>query len=493
MEKELFGDLEDILETILPDSSDSVVLTDEFRDCVLDIIHEYMQDNVHTMMDEDFHEVLLENIFELVRCQFEKEIKFYEYELFQDKIIELVEEYYDSVLPGRSCSDDYRNNKSIRLPRVSSYVTGLQKTLNILRAKPQPEQRTAEWYSFRHNLITASNAYKTLMEENCSEYNQIIYEKCQPLKVPSIKEDENSVVNVDTTLHWGQKIEPISVLIYEDMYCTTIEDFGCVQHSNYKFIGASPDGINVSKRNPEFYGRMLEIKNIVNRDITGIPKLEYWVQMQLQMETSDLPECDFFETRIKEYENETKYLEGMTDDTKLASNINTGDTDCRYQGVIMYFSKKGKPVYRYSPLNIKEDELRKWEDDTRVTEDETPEMVWVKNIYWYLEEFSCVLVMRNKKWFSSVIPIMSKAWDTIEKERVTGYEHRAPMKRTPKKTKPSDNMGCLLTINKSNESVAVNDGTITSCFNLQNMRIRTESMDETRDKMNSPKDDENNT
>ena len=101
--------------------------------------------------------------------------------------------------------------------------------------------------------------------------------------------------------------------------------------------------------------------------------------------------------------------------------------------------------------------------------------------------------MRNKKWFSSVIPIMSKAWDTIEKERVTGYEHRAPMKRTPKKTKPSDNMGCLLTINKSNESVAVNDGTITSCFNLQNMRIRTESMDETRDKMNSPKDDENNT
>ena len=55
------------------------------------------------------------------------------------------------------------------------------------------------------------------------------------------------------------------------MYHTQIKDFGCIQHSKYKFLGASPDGINVDPHN-ERYGRMLEIKNIVNREINGIPK-----------------------------------------------------------------------------------------------------------------------------------------------------------------------------------------------------------------------------
>ena len=65
------------------------------------------------------------------------------------------------------------------------------------------------------------------------------------------------------------------------MYKTCIGEFGCIQHPEYPFLGASPDGINILKDNPRF-GRMLEIKNIVNRDITGIPKKEYWVQMQMQ-------------------------------------------------------------------------------------------------------------------------------------------------------------------------------------------------------------------
>jgi hypothetical protein len=43
---------------------------------------------------------------------------------------------------------------------------------------------------------------------------------------------------------------------------------------------------------------MLEIKNVVSREITGIPKPEYYVQMQLQMEVCDLEECDFLETKL---------------------------------------------------------------------------------------------------------------------------------------------------------------------------------------------------
>ena len=92
----------------------------------------------------------------------------------------------------------------------------------------------------------------------------------------------------------------VEVLLYEDMYDTKVGDYGCIKHRTYSFLGASPDGINdVLSDNGQGngkgngkgngrYGRMLEIKNIVNREIDGIPKKEYWIQMQLQMETCDL-------------------------------------------------------------------------------------------------------------------------------------------------------------------------------------------------------------
>ena len=85
-------------------------------------------------------------------------------------------------------------------------------------------------------------------------------------------------------------------MYYEKTYNTTVGDFGCISHTDYEYIAASPDGINIDDTSP-LYGRMLEIKNTVSRVITGIPKLEYWIQMQIQMEVCDLNECDFLEMK----------------------------------------------------------------------------------------------------------------------------------------------------------------------------------------------------
>jgi len=49
--------------------------------------------------------------------------------------------------------------------------------------------------------------------------------------------------------------------------------------------------------------------------------------------------------------------------------------------------------------------------------------------YWYLDEFSCVLVRRNEKWFEAALPKIKETWETILKERIEGYEHRSPKKR----------------------------------------------------------------
>jgi hypothetical protein len=52
-----------------------------------------------------------------------------------------------------------------------------------------------------------------------------------------------------------------------------------------------------------------------------------------------------------------------------------------------------------------------------------------KRQYWYLDQYSCVLVERNRFWFESAILKIENFWRTIEKERITGYEHRSPKKR----------------------------------------------------------------
>ena len=63
---------------------------------------------------------------------------------------------------------------------------------------------------------------------------------------------------------------------------------------------------------------MVEIKNVVSREINQNPKMEYYIQMQMQMEVCDLDSCDFIETKFVEYdcfsdfkEDNNKYEKGM--------------------------------------------------------------------------------------------------------------------------------------------------------------------------------------
>jgi hypothetical protein len=228
-------------------------------------------------------------------------------------------------------------------------------------------------------------------------------------------------------MHHGQKYEPLSVMLYEDLYNTKIEDFGCIQHPTYKFVGASPDGINVDPESDR-YGRMLEIKNPVSREITGIPKKEYWVQMQLQMEVCDLDECDFLETKFVEYSDRHTFLSDNA-------------TSEKHKGIIIQFYRKdGTPFYAYKPLHLTTDEeILEWEDTTINTYEAEPyQYSYTRYIYWKLEKISCILVMRNREWFENNITQLGRVWKIIEEERVTGYEHRAPVKRADSSKKYED-------------------------------------------------------
>ena len=424
--------LPDCLEEIIPNENVKY-LSDEdevelYEMCIY-LMYEFIQQNPTIITEPNFEEIFDDDINEIIHLHFIDSIHYTEDA--EEEVNEIIQycknDFFEYIIPPRS----YLSSIILHKPNVIK----LTENINTLRNKPQPIQRTSEWYANRYNLITASNAYKIF--ESQAMKNQLIYEKCKPLTSldPLGQTDEEfKFVNVNSPLHWGQKYEPVSVMIYEEKFKTIIEDFGCIKHDKYNFLGASPDGINVDETN-ERYGRMLEIKNIVNREIDGIPKKEYWIQMQLQMEVCDLDECDFLETKFIEYEDYDKFKEdSITDvDTNDEEFINLRESlDNKLKGTIIYFQQKnGSPFYDYMPFDIyDEEDINEWtEEELKKYESEPYEYIYINTIYWKLEKISCVLVCRNREWFNMNVGEMEEFWKLIEYERVNGYEHRQPNRK----------------------------------------------------------------
>jgi putative phage-type endonuclease len=431
--------LEDISHTLLFYDEPSIFTeesTIEIVESALHLMNDYIRDNPDDIYDPNIHEILLDEIKDIFYIQLEDSFfSLTNDEDMEEDMHEILEDAVN-IFITLFCSERLENDE----------LNSIEKQINYLKNFPQPTQRTNEWYKFRHNLITASNAYKAF--ENQPVINQLIYEKCQPLKNETDVEDQKPV-NTNSPLHWGQKYEPLSVLFYEHNNNTKVEEFGCIQHSEYNFLGASPDGI-ITDKSSNLYGRMLEIKNVVSRVINGIPKKEYWIQMQLQMEVCNLNECDFLETKFIEYEDSESY----NTDTKPNFSNKSISIDGKPKGIIIYFNKlDGNPFYVYKPLElVNENDILEWEEtNIQLYQSEKFNYTFVKFIYWKLEVLSCVLVQRDRDWFENHIEQLSNVWKIIEQERNSGYEHRSPMKRKKESMKPSfenKSLGCLLNFNK---------------------------------------------
>jgi putative phage-type endonuclease len=416
-------------------------------------IHSFTEDEIAdltTIIYEETDEYIKNNIINLSSPTFYTNLT--EYVIYHvseltrnsdddDELIEFIEQTIEVYLqfcevPMRS----YKYSIDQQLDELNiniNIVEMLHRQITYLQSIPQPKQKTTEWHEFRYNMISASNLSKVFGSE--SQVNSLIYEKCKPL---DLAYTNHMSCNTESPMHWGVKYEPVTVQIYEDMFQTKIGDFGCIPHPKYTFIGASPDGINIDPTNARF-GRMLEIKNVVSREITGIPKEEYWIQTQIQMETCDLETCDFVETNFEEYKSADEFYE---------------DTEREYKGVILHFIQRPTnaltnalltnsftqtsniPVYIYMPLFVEltTESINDWIAQQKI-EQKSNDLVLFSTIYWYLEEISCVLIPRNRQWFSAALPKIDAVWQTILRERVDGYEHRASKKRIQKINVTSDN------------------------------------------------------
>ena len=400
----------------------------ELTTTAYDIMEEYITQNILSLSSPNFYDSMILHTAEVlyVDVMYSYNIDNDIDENYDERLFADIKKFTDDTaavfldicdIPRRSYVQ--QDNEINKMTETDIFI--MAENIAVLQSIHQPEQKTTEWYTFRNNLITASSLWKVFGTK--SQVNNLVYEKCKPIDA-SVHIRNNTCT--EGPMHWGVKYEPVTVQIYEEMFKTKVGEFGCIPHSKYSYIGASPDGINIAPDNNRF-GRMLEIKNIVNRDITGIPKQEYWIQTQIQMETCDLDECDFVETRFKEYENNETFF---------------SDTNHEYRGIILHFIERppivinidtelsNTPYYVYMPLQIPLNpaDINEW-INIQKEEMNIQNRVVFSVKYWYLDEISCVFIPRNKLWFSYAVPHIQEIWDTIVKERVEGYDHRASKKR----------------------------------------------------------------
>jgi len=411
----------------------------DLLDNILNNMENYIKNNILQIMYNDLYEYIYEDSYELFYVQLiESNVLNNILHVSENESIQILSKLlyiarsliFKFIIPKRSYInsiirkdlDNVNYNLNINFNIINNQ-------LNILKSIVQPDQRSDEWYIFRNSTLTASNIYKIFISEYSQ--NQLILEKCEPLNINKFKTN-----NTNSPLHWGQKYEPVSTMYYEYINNTKVTEFGCIPHSKYSFIAASPDGI-VCDPSSELFGRMLEIKNVVSREITGIPKMEYWIQMQIQMEVCNLNECDFLETKFTEYSDYDDFI---------------NDNTTNYKGIILQYLKNEEPYYIYAPFMLNDvysNEYKNWFNEKI---EQNKEFTFINTLYWKLEIISCVLVLRNKYWFNTILPYIETFWNQLVSERESGlYKERISKKRKLKledEKSRSDfpNSGCLINI-----------------------------------------------
>lgn len=230
----------------------------------------------------------------------------------------------------------------------------LRNKVNFLKNFKKFPQKSEIWYKERFNSITATDV-APILEANP------YYSKTDILKKKLDRDNmlkEMNTEEVNQVMGWGNKYEPIAKNVYENFVNDKVYDVGLIKHKNYKWLGASPDGI----RN---CGRLLEIKCVWNRKIKNKTPYYYWIQVQIQLEVCDLDSCDFFQCKFMEYED---YLDYCKDDGYLKGEVD-------YEG---------------------------------------------KKYYWKLIEHSMETIQRDKNWFQNNFPIIFNFWETILYYRQNG-------------------------------------------------------------------------
>ena len=138
---------------------EETIFTEEYTldliETSLYLMEEYMNENPTIISEPDFEEILLDELKDFFYLQMEDHI--FENADIEDDMNDLLEDSFNIFITTFYTERSINNSIFIKNIEEEDII---EKQIQKLRDIIQPEQRTPEWYKFRHTLITASNAYK---------------------------------------------------------------------------------------------------------------------------------------------------------------------------------------------------------------------------------------------------------------------------------------------------------------------------------------------
>jgi hypothetical protein len=192
---------------------------------------------------------------------------------------------------------------------------------------------------------------------------------------------------------WGICFEPVVKQILENHWDAMIQDVGRFVHLEDTRLAASPDGLIIrSKKHADMGGHLLEIKCPKSRLIGIKIPIEYFYQMQLQLEVTGVRACEYVEAKFEFCSEKPDSV--WYGNVAVVGNFNEEFSD--------WLPSK----YAYGPIG----DLA-WTPDLGLNE-----KVLEMNT-WKCDKFHHERVYRDEAWFASLRPKINEFWDDVAKAR----------------------------------------------------------------------------
>lgn len=363
---------------------------------------------------------VLENIYELIEITLDSIVEYENRELDVEGYCSQIEEVLGELYKPKQLNEHFLRQEVLRylVTKFEYPFTSFRfedegdkelRQFEYLCTIPQTVQKSKQWHEERSAMLTASELSTVFGKNPYKNRTNYMIDKVVPKEYTSNRFCDH-----------GIKYEDAAVLLYSRMNECDVREFGCLRHPQHSFLGASPDGITNK-------GRMLEIKCVVKREITAIPPIYYWHQMQLQMEVANLNSCDFVECQFEEYLDLASFLE----DSYQYNCLLTENREMKGTIIEYFDAEQNKNAFLYNVDNF---DIEKWEAEAiDWLIKQNPENTFIKKTYWKLPVYSCVRVFRDVEWFYENFSAIREFWNEVIYYKLNGVEDLISKKRVYKK------------------------------------------------------------
>ncbi len=192
------------------------------------------------------------------------------------------------------------------------------------------EAETPDWVLKKQDTLSGTSSSGVL--------NQSKYHSKRDTFLKLVDPNKYRVVQTDIMLH-GNLTEDIVKFIYNERKGVAAKTVKMLYHPLHPWLSATPDGLL------EEEGSLIEIKSVVNRELTGDILLEYLMQMWVQMEVTGMPLCRFVEAKLVEMKNIQHLM--PTDKSSICKIVNPENPTDE-----LYYTPKSDKIYKLLKILI---------------------------------------------------------------------------------------------------------------------------------------------